>query len=759
MNFHFALPGAKGDPNSLAQQRSTAAELPPAHRSLSTSAAAGLASAIMSGVQIVYGETDPPLAEYRGQESFFEDESPLDLGVGYAIVLGFGAFFSVFTYALVYLDQRYNKTLITSEQFNTAGREVPIGLTASVIVSQWTWAATLLQSSNVAFQFGVSGPFWYASGATIQVLLFGILAIELKRKASKCHTVCEMVKVRWGTAAHVTFLIFCFFANIVVTSMLLLGGAATVNALTGMDIYLASFLIPWGVIAYTMAGGLKATFMASYIHTAIIFVILVVFVFSVYVKEFSSDIIYDWLEQTTSYSDEECEAIFSEDGTTDTSFFLDSDGENADGWACGPVEGNEDGSYLTMLSMGGFRFGIINIIGNFGTVFVDQSYWQSAIAAKPAAAHKGYLLGGLCWFTIPFTLATSMGLAALALQLPITAEEAGSGLVPPAVATHMFGEAGATMIAIMLFMAIVSTGSAESIAVSSLVAYDIYREYINKDATGSDILRVSRYVILGFGLFMGVLAIALFEMGLNLGWVYQFMGILIGSAVWPLWQLMTNKNTNATGAICAAWGGMVVAFIGWIATASNENDGVVNVETLSLGNAFLVGNLLALGVSFVIEQVFQYLYPADYDFSKLNDGLRLVEEDKRGLDPEDFDPAALEDARKFVMKWGVGLTLVLIIIWPILSLPAGVFTKDYFAFWVFVAIAWGFASTLIIIVLPIYEAWDSIYGVLLGIAEDIGLPIPDTWRPAAAVPLEKAGYARSSTVDEGKDAIPGQSEE
>ena len=74
-------------------------------------------------------------------------------------------------------------TKLTSEFFNTAGRDIKMGLTASVIVSQWTWAATLLQSSNVAWQFGVSGPFWYASGATIQVLLFGILAIEVKRRA------------------------------------------------------------------------------------------------------------------------------------------------------------------------------------------------------------------------------------------------------------------------------------------------------------------------------------------------------------------------------------------------------------------------------------------------------------------------------------------------------------------------------------------------------------------------------------------------
>jgi len=56
-----------------------------------------------------------------------------------------------------------------------------------------------------------------------------------------------------------------------------------------------------------------------------------------------------------------------------------------------------------------------------------QGYWQSAIAAKPSAAHTGYLLGGIMWFCIPFTLATTMGLAALAADLPITIAEAGAG--------------------------------------------------------------------------------------------------------------------------------------------------------------------------------------------------------------------------------------------------------------------------------------------------------------------------------------------
>jgi len=35
---------------------------------------------------------------------------------------------------------------------------------------------------------GVSGPFWYASGATVQIILFATLAIELKRRAPNAHT-------------------------------------------------------------------------------------------------------------------------------------------------------------------------------------------------------------------------------------------------------------------------------------------------------------------------------------------------------------------------------------------------------------------------------------------------------------------------------------------------------------------------------------------------------------------------------------------
>lgn len=77
---------------------------------------------------------------------------------------------------------------------------------------------------------------------------------------------------------------------------------------------------------------------------------------------------------------------------------------------------------------------------------------MSAIAARPSSTHKGYLLGGLVWFAVPFSLATALGLGALALDLPLNEIEAGRGLVPPATAVALMGKGGSILLLTMLFM-------------------------------------------------------------------------------------------------------------------------------------------------------------------------------------------------------------------------------------------------------------------------------------------------------------------
>lgn len=165
-----------------------------------------------------------------------------------------------------------------------------------------------------------------------------MLAVQVKRKAPTAHTFLEIVRARWGTRAHLVFMFFGFLTNVLVSAMLLLGGSAVVAALTGVDTYISSLLIPATVVVYTLAGGLKATFIASYLHTVIIMIALCIFMFLVYaspsfVQVGSPASVWESLRFVSSFE---------------------------------PIDGNRDGSYLTMFSSGGLMFGIINLVGNFG---------------------------------------------------------------------------------------------------------------------------------------------------------------------------------------------------------------------------------------------------------------------------------------------------------------------------------------------------------------------------------------------------------
>ena len=610
--------------------------------------------------------------------------------IGWAIVVGLGMVFAVIITVEVKIEEKYLGVSQTSEMFNTAGRTIKTGLTAAAIVSAWTWAATLLQSSTVAYQYGISGPFWYAAGASIQVLLFGILAIELKRKAPNAHTFLEIIRARYGNGSHKIFLVFALMTNMIVTAMLLLGGSAVVNGLTGMDISLAAFLIPIGVMIYTLVGGLKATFVADYMHTIIIFVVILTFVAAVYVNtDITGGIegMYEKLVQAAEIR---------------------------------PVEGNAAGAFLTMASAGGLMFGIINIVGNFGTVFVDQAYWQRAIAAQPGSTVKGFLLGGLCWFAIPFTLATTMGLTAVALDVDITMQQAQMGLVVPAAATALMGEIGAIMVLTMLFMAVTSAGSAELIAVSSLVTYDLYRTYKNPNASGKQLVKVSRATICAFGIGMGGLAVVLLSMGLSLGFVYLAMGILIGSAVIPIALTILWSKTNKVAATGGAIIGLFCSTTVWVATASGaggfvDSGGVIDLASLGNNYSMLFANITAILSGGAIAIAGSLAAGKTFDWNDLKEKITLVEVSAADQAAAAEDEETLKRAFKFSLKGGGLMTLILIVAWPLPLIASGyVFEMGSYAVWVGISVVWVAIASAIIIFLPIIEARKGIAKVFSG---------------------------------------------
>ncbi len=607
--------------------------------------------------------------------------------MGYLVLIGVGMLMAAVVLILVKAETKWLGTKKTFEWFSTAGRTVKTGLIITSVVSAWTWAATLLQSSTVAYQYGVSGPFWYAAGASIQVVLFAILAIELKRKSPMSHTFPEMINARFGKSSHKVFLSFAFLTNIIVTAMLVLGGAAVVNALTGINVYIAAFLIPMGVIAYTLFGGLKATFLAEYFNTAFIFVVVLIFVSAIYFTHEDIGGISGMFEKLS------------------------------DAATMHPVSGNASGSFLTLASIGALIFGIINIVGNFGTVFVDQSYWQRAIASRPRSVVPGFLVGGLAWFAIPFGLATTLGLAAVAVNLELTPLEISSGLVAPLAAAHLLGDVGAILMLTVLFTAVTAAGSAQLISVSSLVTYDVFRAYIKPSSTGRQLMKISRFSILGFGIGMGVLASILFMSGISLQYVYLAMGVLIGSAVAPISLAILWKDTNRYAATSAAIIGLGCGITVWFGYAF-ANSGEISLVSTSDMFALLAGNLAAILTSLAITVIGSLFRPENFNFSKLKSEIFVVDERIRKRLEKETNEKSLKKASRFSMQYGLTLTLILVVAWPIpLFFSNYIFAEPVFHVWIWVAILWAVVAASLVWILPVIQSRDGILHVMKNIAK------------------------------------------
>lgn len=214
---------------------------------------------------------------------------------------------------------------------------------------------------------------------------------------------------------------------------------------------LCNQLLIWVSGIYVVIGGLRSTFICDYLHTVVSYVIVFIFMFSVYATSphlGSPGALYDLLFKRVENGDL---------AGTEAAHTSLSDHERA--WSLVPQSSWE-----------GFL-----VPGQTRCTGKEQS------PRLPHTAVKVYVLGSLAWYAVPFAMATCMGLAAAALQdsgtfpVVLTSEAVSVGLVAPAAAIVLLGKGGACLIIVLFFMAVTSSTSAESIGASSLITFDIYK--------------------------------------------------------------------------------------------------------------------------------------------------------------------------------------------------------------------------------------------------------------------------------------------
>ncbi|ERS96055.1 hypothetical protein HMPREF1624_07591 [Sporothrix schenckii ATCC 58251] len=527
--------------------------------------------------------------------TFGKELQVLSPGVGYGILAGIGAVFTIVMIATTQFQNRYSQfSSKQSEEFNTASRSVKPGLIVAGIVSSWTWSATLLTSSTFAYAYGISGPMWYAALGTSQVLLFSMLSLMVKRDLPGAHTFPEIVLARHGPVAHAIYLVFGWATNMFVGATLVLGGAQVVAGLSGVNVYAACFIIPLAVAAYVIQGGLRSTFVADYIHTVILFVAIFIFAFALYTTD-------EYVGSPSRLHD-----------------LLTAAAEAT------PLPNNRDGSWLTFQSKGGLTFAALIFLGGFSTVWLDQAYWQRAIASKPETSVKAYLFGGLAWYGIPYGFATAMGLGCVAMtsspRFPtypnaLNAAQVNGGFSAPATAIALMGKNGAALMLLLLFMAITSATSAELIAVSSLWTFDVYKLYVNKGATSSQLVVQAHTSIIAYSLVLATFCCGLNASGINITWILTQGGCMIGGGGIPLGLILLWPSRMSTpAAIGAPLIAMPLGIMTWLVTTYLRDGSISVITTGDLTNS-VAGSATTCGTGAVVAVAFSYLFPYKYTSS------------------------------------------------------------------------------------------------------------------------------------------------
>ncbi|KAK2804071.1 hypothetical protein FQN51_002602 [Onygenales sp. PD_10] len=627
-------------------------------------------------------------------------QPPLSQAVGYIVVVVVGLIIA-FVMVLVtrILRQTVGEDNNKTEMFMTANRTVRTGLTVSAVISSWLWSTAMLGSSLVGYNFGVSGPFWFAAGCSPMIVFFALLGISCKRKIPEAHTSLEVVRIRYGTVAHIVYMFLCLLNNIFACANMLLGAAAAISSMTGIHIIAATFLLPVGVALYTFVGGIKATFLTDYFHTAVILIICCYFTIKAFTIEEIGSVghLYDLVKAASSRH---------------------------------PVEGNHAGSYLTMSSHGGILFGIIHLCANFGLVIMDTSFFVKAFSASPAAVVPGYVVGGIAYFAIPWGLGTLMSSVALGLEenplFPtyprrMTPTEVSNGLVLPYAAITIAGKGGAAAMLLITFMAVTSTLSAQVIAVSSIISFDIYREYINKLASDRDVIRWSHYGVVFFAIFSAAFSTMLHYVGIDLGWTLYMLGVITCPGIFPMAFTILWKRQSKAAAIISPVLGMVTGIAVWLGTA-HAFYGEVTVASTGQALPCVYGTVAAAFSPIPYSIIITLFKPQNYDwadFSKERLALEKLEDDlstvhsrsshRGNAHVENGKPGVLSSQElkrwgRIAAIWSFATFFGHWVLWPLPMYAAEyIFGKSFFIAWLLVAIIWLWGTMLIAIFYPLID--------------------------------------------------------
>lgn len=321
---------------------------------------------------------------------------------------------------------------------------------------------------------------------------------------------------------------------------------------------------------------------------------------------------------------------------------------------------------------------------------------------------------------------------------------------------------------ILLFMAVTSSTSAELIAVSSLLTFDVYKTYFRPNTSSEALVRVSHWGIVLYAIVLAVFCCILNAAGISLTWVLTVLGVIVGGAALPVGMILLWEPMSTVAAVAAPWIGFVCGITVWFVTAYKRS-GTINVATTGETTNALAGNLASFGVGFIMAVVLTFVFPGKHadpnaqalvgvavpvkEENTTSETGRATAADKaqtpsidektttppissevvspapttrnelvdylESHDVEPMDPVLVKRGERIALTANAVFLFGAVILVPFALFGSSyIYSKSFFIGWVVVSFIWIWVSVLICVVWPVVESLGALRGILSGLCMD-----------------------------------------
>lgn len=400
----------------------------------------------------------------------------------------------------------------SKNSFLVARREVGGVAGAMSISAAWAWAPSMFISSQVAYQNGIAGLFWFTLGNFLTLILFSVFAQRIRERQPEGFTLSGYVRERFSGRVQAVFLIELVMLAICAFAINVLAGSKALQTITGIDYHVTTFVLAALALTYTLRGGLKASVITEMFKIAVLWIGVLVLV--------------PWAWSAGDFS-----AVVA---------------------GLGGITGQGAGVFHNEFALGVMMgVGLSMTLGHFGAPWGDQSFYQRAFAIRRNSIVPAFVGGALLFVLIPLGIG-SLGFMMAGMGIEIPKDQVGMTTV--LAIGQLLPDWTVLALMFMLFAGLVGVLDSQLSSAASLAGHDL-RDRFSADVSDANSIWWSRAGMLG----LAVIALIIANWpGITMLTIFLFFGVLRATVWWPMMLHLINPSWISERGMF--WG-IVLAFL------------------------------------------------------------------------------------------------------------------------------------------------------------------------------------------------------